>query len=211
MVQHTGEPHLQAGWISTGDSSDTAAIGKMRAGWVPLEQFGSSGHESKNRWHNILSRPEGRAQFPVSQILAYRWYRVANLRHDWPSLPAEYQEDRQIIRLFPQLKGIKIQEFGCPNCTNRVFGEPKGLYQHLHVHHDMDPEDIFAWGKQMGIDFGDRLRDRAVVTVTFDDIPDEPVVEEDEDAPEIVTTGVPVSEATQSARNKFARVEAARS
>ena len=210
VIHHTGEPHEQAGWIQLGDSSDTAAIGKMRAGWYPLEQFGSTGVDSKNRWNSILSHPEGRAQFPVSQILAYRWYRAANLRHDWPTMPRGPwdDDDRKMVRLFPQLAGVPVKEFGCPNCTNRVFGAPKGLFQHLFVHHDMKPESIFAWGEQMGIDFGDQLRERSVVTVTFEDAPDVPLEEEEPEGPAIETVGIAPS--TQSARAKFARVEQAK-
>jgi hypothetical protein len=213
LVRHTGEPYSQAGWIQPRDSSDTAAIGFMRTGWTPLDQFGSTGPDSKNHWHNILTHPEGRALFPLSQILAYHWHRVTNLRHDWPTLPAEYQQDAQLARLFPQLRepGLRIQEFGCPNCHNRVFLEPQGLFQHMTVHHSMKPEDIFAWGRQMGIDFGDRLRDRSVVTITFDDLPEEPP-EEVYASPVIETAGagVPIPESVRVAREKAARVEAAR-
>ena len=176
-----GEPYEQANWICWGDSQNLKLADMVRRGFQPLEQFGKIA-SSEDPWRAILSHPRGPALFPLDQILAYRWYRLEALRHDWPSIPAGMTPGR----LFPQLREAQVTEFGCPNCRNRVFLEPRGLFQHMHVHHNYKPEDIFAWGKQMGVDFSDKLKERAVRTLTFEAGP-EPEVEPE---PEVAVTTI---------------------
>lgn len=201
VIKHTGERHEQAGWIICGDSQSPKLADNVMRGYIPLSEFGFV-KDSRNMWGPILSHPDGPRQFPLDQIIAYRWYHVDDLRRQWPGLPARYQRDQDLARLFPQLRDpdLKIKEYGCPNCRNRKFLEPRGLFQHLHNHHDFKTEDIFAWGEKMGIDFGDMLRDRAMTEVTFDPVDDTPeeepeyagfTVEDVTDGPQGRTAGRP--------------------
>ena len=173
QVTMRGEPYVQAGWIHRSDSQDSKQLQMMRKGWMPLEQFGGS-FRSEDPWGPILAHPDGPRQFPLTQIMEYRWYDPTHLRHDWPSMPPGLSPQR----VFPQLREamvsgeLVVKEYGCPNCHNRSFVMPAALYTHLNVHHDYSPEMIFELGQAMGIDFSVHLRARAVKSFEIEDIPE---------------------------------------
>lgn len=97
-------------------------------------------------WEEILTHPDGPAQFPVEQVVAYGWYRPENC-----PVPDAY---------FPQLVGVKIRELNCPErCGRRPFVEVDGLggitslRQHLRIMHKWDQANLLAYGDRVGIDF----------------------------------------------------------
>ena len=98
-------------------------------------------------WRRILEHPEGPSEFPVEQIVTFRWYR--------PELcPVEGV-------YFPQLQGKKVREYRCPDCKRPAFidveGEVAGgvtsLAQHLRIMHGWDRPSIMIYGEHVGIDF----------------------------------------------------------
>ncbi len=104
-------------------------------------------------WGPILRHPDGPAEFTAEQVLVARWYKA-----EICPVPGVK---------FPQLKGMKIQEYQCPNCKRLPFitaedagGKPvvKGngiaaLGSHLQVAHDWDRLVLLAYGERVGIDF----------------------------------------------------------
>ena len=98
---------LEAGWITCGDSlSGTKYRNFTQRGFQPLEKYGTvnnvqrdlrrfgsksspvapefgEGNPLRNelyRWEQILTHPDGPAEFPVAQLIAYRWYRLHHRR-----------------------------------------------------------------------------------------------------------------------------------
>ena len=156
-----------AGWIVYGDSiSGTKLRDHVLRGFEPLmkygvinssardlAQYGDKSHApdpmmTKNRyiWEGILSHPDGPAEFPVDQIIAFRWYRPEQC-----PVPDAF---------FPQLVGKRIKEFTCPErCGRPPFVEMDGsggvnaLRTHLRVMHEWDQANLQAYGERMGIDF----------------------------------------------------------
>ena len=175
----------EANWIVVSGSNQERMLHAITVkGWTPLPQYGEVGHKRRSSdpdgaferygvWGEILTRPGGAAEFPLSQILAFRWYDpercpVPNVR-------------------FPQLEGADITEYVCPICesADTIFHEARHLGRHLFVHHHMDRTEIIAIGKELGVDFHrvvgeERGRGKRTVTPV---IPEEPVNAAD-DAPQ---------------------------
>jgi len=156
----TGEPVENAGWITWGDSlSGSKFRDYVRRRFDPLMQYGvinsreremqrvaerwSPGHYI---WGLILEHPQGPAEFPLAQIVTWRWYRP-----ELCPVPDVY---------FPQLSGKKLQEYRCPTAgCNRRFvdieevGGVSGLGSHLIISHEWTRTDLNAYGDRVGIDF----------------------------------------------------------
>lgn len=155
------------GWITYGDSvSGTKLRDFVARGFEPLMQYGyinTQGRdnrrfgtanqereagmtEGKYIWEQILSHPDGPAEFPLEQVIAMRWYRPENC-------PVE-------DAYFPQLAGKKIREYNCPEqCGRAPFvdiegaGGMSGLRTHLRIMHGWDQANLLAYGERVGIDF----------------------------------------------------------
>ncbi len=164
---------LEAKWITWGDSlSGSKYRDYVRRGFVPLEQYGTINNVQRDLrafgskstvaspefdaanpmaaaryiWEQILTHPDGPAEFPVEQILTYRWYRPE-------FCPVENVE-------FPQLVGLKIKEYRCPErCGRPPFVDVDGvggvtnLANHLRISHEWDRISIMGYGEKVGIDF----------------------------------------------------------
>lgn len=163
-----------AGWITWGDSlSGSKYRDYSKRGFQPLEQYGSintvqrdlrafgtkslpvapefsglepEAHRARYVWEQILTHPDGPAEFPIDQIVTYRWYRPENV--PVPDV------------VFPQLKGLKIREYNCPErCGRSPFvdidgiGGTSALSNHLRISHQWDRVNIMSYGERVGIDF----------------------------------------------------------
>lgn len=201
--RHPGQPreNLEPGWICWGDSQATIQLQKLAQGYFPLPEFGfirdSDPHfDPTNPFAIILAHPHGPAQFPADQVIAYRWYEPRNL-----PLPTDRPCPRcgrtHRIR-FPQLKGVKIRIFSCPECTRRTFHDAVHLMRHLRNTHEYDRAEVLALAKEMGIDTRhDFRREFALVreldtTALTEVLPPEPAeTAEDWIAPEVERETVP--------------------
>lgn len=160
-----GEPNVEAGWITRADSQQMKqATFVLNKGWTPLPQYGRV-EDSNDPWAPILATAAGRQEFPLEQILTYRWYDARKLRQQWPSMPPGVRPEQ----LFPQLRGRELQLYPCPECFNQDFLVPSALAHHLRIHHAYDRTEIIALGKDMGIDFSREFRARKLDSITFDD------------------------------------------
>lgn len=105
-------------------------------------------------WRLIFQR-SGAKEFPVEQIIAYRWH-----------IRPPYREVK-----FPQLEGVNITDLPCPECSN-VFSSinPREAAQFLRVHltskingsHEYTPTDLRELAKEWGIDMETRRTNVAV-------------------------------------------------
>ena len=111
----------------------------------------------------------GAKEFPVEQIIAYRWH-----------VRPPYREVQ-----FPQLAGVEITNYGCPECEKGIFASvnPSEAAQMLRTHltsaidaqHRYSPTDLTSLGKEWGIDFDSARMGRRSVRV---ERPEEPQVSE---------------------------------
>lgn len=157
------------GWIIWSDSlSGTKLRDKVQSGFEPLMQFGVINSAERDRrfygdrsqprdpsmtkeryiWEAILTHPDGPAEFPVEQVVAYRWYRPERC-----PVPDAY---------FPQLVGKQIKEYTCPErCGRPPFVAVEGaggvgaLRTHLRIMHGWDQANLQAYGARVGIDFNE--------------------------------------------------------
>jgi len=129
---------LKSGWIGWGDTQASKQLGMIQKGAIPLPQYGTITN-SEDIWGPILRHRDGPAEFPVEQVLTYRWYKPENV-------PV------QNVR-FPQLAGQKIVEFPCPECSRPAFHSPIHLGSHLRVMHAYDRSEVLKYGEAMHIDF----------------------------------------------------------
>ena len=136
------------GWITWGDSQASKLLVKIQKGATPLAQYGEI-KDSKDLWGPIL-RAGGAHEFPVEQVLTYRWYKDCPVKG---------------VR-FPQLAGVKIIEFPCPECA-REFHSPLHLGSHLRVMHGYDRSEVLKYGEAMNIDFSKVPGGKEVVSYDF--------------------------------------------
>jgi hypothetical protein len=97
-------------------------------------------------WRLIFQR-DGAKEFPVDQIIAYRWH-----------IRPPYKEVT-----FPQLEGIDITDYPCPECDKGIFSSPnpQEAARQLRTHltsaisesHKYSATDLRELGKEWGIDF----------------------------------------------------------
>ncbi len=164
---------LEDGWITHGDSeSGTKLRDHLIRGFQPLMKYGViTGFLDRDQkepdpasiWGPILRHPDGPAEFPVEQIVAYRW-------HVDPPIPG--------VR-FPQLQGMKVTQYQCPACSRAPFGELKrgeevvlsaikDLGNHLTIMHKWDRLALLRWGDRVGIDF-DSVDARQVIPYDYEE------------------------------------------
>lgn len=182
-----GGVHLQAGWITWGDTQDSIRMGKILRGYLPLDRYGyirakvreedpDGPFEIYGHWGPLLAHPDGVREFPASQILAYHWYDANRLRTSLrgnipPTLRTKRMQDGREMVLWPQLAGEALRIFACPECTDWRSLEAVFLARHLRVWHDYDRADIIAFGQQYGIDFATEINreGRVIRTFAFED------------------------------------------
>ncbi len=176
------------GWITWADSESGTKLRDFAIrGFQPLFKYGAitsyMDREQKvpdpaSVWGLILRHPDGPAEFPVEQIVALRWH-----------------TDPPIKGLkFPQLRGMHIIEYKCPECSRAPFSELKdgdkvvlsaikALGTHLTTMHDWDRLALLKWGDRVGIDF-DAIDARTEVPYEYEEEPEvEDVVVETKTAP----------------------------
>ena len=98
-------------------------------------------------WRFILQSPGGAEEFPISQVIAYRWH-----------IRPPYREVK-----FPQLEGVDVFDFFCPECEKGIFSsvDMQEAVDMLRTHltsqvntvHAYRPEDLRAFGTEIGVDF----------------------------------------------------------
>lgn len=149
-----------AGWITWGDSTSGTKLRDFQVrGMTPLFKYGvinskanqkyAEEHDispDKSVWVPILRHPDGPAEFPIDQVLTLRWYRPENC-----PVPGT---------VFPQLSGVKVKEYRCPECKRPPFvdnhdgvGAVYGLATHLRIMHGWDRVALMAYGDRIGVDF----------------------------------------------------------
>ncbi len=163
-------PFREPRWITTADTQPLKQIHYLKRGWQPLPQFGWVTGSHGEQWRPILTHRDGPALFPVDQLLAYRWY-------DPSRLPGSL---RNADIYFPQLVGVEVTEYECPECSGRssVYLEPFHLARHLINKHSYDRAAIIALGESLGIDFNKSITKLIAPKVrTFEarELPPEPV------------------------------------
>ena len=155
------------GWVTVGATTPANRGHYEYKGFVFLSQYGefvngTAGGAKKERdargalwnpadepWRLIFQRG-GAKEFPVSQIIAYRWH-----------VRPPYKEVT-----FPQLESVKVYDFQCPECTRGLFSstvEADAVAQ-LKVHltsgvnnqHSYTPTDLRALAQEWGLDFESR-------------------------------------------------------
>jgi hypothetical protein len=195
-----GTRHLQAGWITSGDTQQSVKISMIARGYLPLmngNEYRYGFIEAKHKddapdgpfekwggWGVILSQPGGMSEFPKDQILTYHWYDAERLRRSLNgSLPPNVPVRNGQV-LWPQLTGENLVIFSCPECSDWRHLKAVHLARHLRVWHDYDQADILAFGQQYGVDFSAELNRQGGVlqTLTFESAPEEEAAAEDEPA-----------------------------
>lgn len=174
----------EAGWIVVNGTNAERQAGLFRKGFVPLEAYGfvspqdvvvppwlldrdESFLQSYRTWSTILTAPGGPDEFPVDQLVSYRWY-------DPDVCPVPSAR-------FPQLVGVSITRVWCEECTTVYYHKPTHLARHLRTVHQYDRADVRAYGEQYGINFSRDLGDTkrtALEAVTYE-LPPEPEAEPD--------------------------------
>ena len=116
------------------------------AGSTVTDRRGVRFNPGDEPWRFIF-QDGGAHEFPLSQIIAYGWH-----------ITPPYREV-----VFPQLEGVKIYDYFCPECETGTFSSTDKqeavdwLRQHLvsgkDGTHAYRPEDLRALGEEYGIDF----------------------------------------------------------
>ena len=141
-------PFREPSWITIADTQPLKKMGYVNRGWIPLPQFGRIEDSGPERWRPILTHRDGPIAFPAQQVITARWY-------DKTKLPGSL---RGSDIYFPQLVGIEIEEFPCPDCSGSTsFLNPLHLARHLVNKHDYDRSAIIALGQSLGINFSKSL------------------------------------------------------
>jgi predicted RNA-binding Zn-ribbon protein involved in translation (DUF1610 family) len=133
------------GWIVVGQSHATAFQEYMLRGFVPLSKYGQISAEDGDMSvteaiERLLTLPGGIEEFPVEQIVAYRWHL-----------------DPPIEGLkFPQLDGMEFMSFECPECNCASFSDAATLAKHLRIKHEWQRRDLQVYSEETGINFTPR-------------------------------------------------------
>jgi hypothetical protein len=168
----------EAGWIVINGTNAERQQGLFAKGFVPLQQYGfvspqdialpyGARYEDEGQarsyraWSTILLAPGGPEEFPVDQLIAYRWY-------DPEVCPVPTAR-------FPQLVGVTITRVWCEECSTVYYHKPTHLARHLRTVHQYDRADVRAYGEQYGINFQRDMGDvkRGPETVAYE-MPPEP-------------------------------------
>lgn len=179
---------LASGWIIMAATSPSNRRDSEYKGFRFLPQYGEFANGSAqprakaqerdargNPWNpalepwRLIFQLDGAKEFPTEQIIAYHWH-----------IRPPYREVS-----FPQLAGIEITNYGCPECEKGLFSSvnPAEAAQMLRTHltsgidaqHKYTPVDLTSLGKEWGIDFDSARMGRR--TVTFEQ-PEEVVARE---------------------------------
>lgn len=147
MPDQKGKGH--DGWIAYVASHPNEYAKRTKAGWAPLAHLGSFTHaersvdtrnvpfnSAREPWR-VLFQNDGEAEFPITQLIAYGW-----------DITPPYNEVT-----FPQLAGIDVPRFLCPECNLRPVAKAQHLMQHLVIGHSYLRRDVLDYGKEAGIDF----------------------------------------------------------
>ena len=160
---------VEAGWVVINGTNPERQQGLFMKGFVPLQQYGfvspqdvtppdpeSPTAQAYCTWSTILLKPGGPEEFPVEQLIAYRWY-------DPSVCPVPSAR-------FPQLVGAKITRVWCEECTTVYYHKPTHLARHLRTVHHYDRADVRAYGEQYGINFARELDgpSRSVEAVAYE-------------------------------------------
>lgn len=165
--QHAYYKRRSDGWIITSGAWPSAKADKEFKGYDYLPAFGTflmsfgddintanqrdrTGRKffpHKEPWRLILQHPDGPAQFPVAQIIAYRWH-----------LRPPYREVR-----FPQMADVNVTDLFCPECEAGIFSSESEqeavdmlrthLTSKINDTHQYRPEDFRSLGESIGVDF----------------------------------------------------------
>ena len=144
------------GWIVTASRTHRDTYELM--GFEPLMKYGvlpNDDPELRNEegkpvplrspWYPILTHPDGPKEFPVAQVMTFRWY----VPEECPNPKAK----------FPQLQGHKVTHYPCPECERPAFiaidglGGIEHLARHLRIVHDWDRPSLMKYGEKVGLDF----------------------------------------------------------
>jgi hypothetical protein len=136
----------EAGWIIVAASVGGSVLTDLsKRGFEPLWKYGQLKDGETNKWKQILSHPDGPAEFPADQVMTFRWYKP---------------EDCPIPGVnFPQLQGHKIIEYQCPECSRPAFvamdgvGGIEHLARHLRLIHSWDRPSLVKYGEEAGVNF----------------------------------------------------------
>ena len=171
------------GWIVVTQYRGGANIEMfLDRGFEPLRKYGDvtqfhgTNEDGKPKrdpagiWGPILRHKDGPAEFSAEQIITARWYKESDL-----PVPGVK---------WPQLRGVQIKEYQCPQCNRAPFvsaigadGEPLsigdgtiGLANHLGTSgHQWDRLSLMSYGEKVGIDFNAIGTAVAVVDYAYDE------------------------------------------
>ncbi len=134
---------------------------EARARRLEKDDRGNAWNPAVEPWRLIFQR-DGAKEFPLEQIIAYRWH-----------IRPPYREVS-----FPQLEGIDIKSYACPECKKGLFAStnPSEATEQLRTHltseinnrHKYTPTDLRELGKELDIDF-DSARVGRVRSVTVEE------------------------------------------
>ena len=154
------------GWIVVAATTPSNRSGYEYKGFTFLPQYGEFANGTNeltakqnarddrgNPWNpaiepwRLIFQRDGASAFPIDQIIAFHWH-----------LQPPYKEVK-----FPQLEGVDITVYPCPECDRGVFSsinplEASGqLRTHLttgvNKRHEYTPTDLRELGKELEIDF----------------------------------------------------------
>lgn len=167
-IRVDGQAHTQAGWIGWDQTQQNIQLQKIGRGYIPLRQYGfieakpkdeypDGPYEMYGPWGQLLSNPEGVKELPADQIIAYFWYDENVLRNSLNgNIPPTLRVKNGLV-MWPQLKGMNLKVYACPECGHIRFNEAIHLARHLRLWHDYDRADIIAFGKENGVDFSTQV------------------------------------------------------
>ncbi len=183
-------------WIVVAATTPSNRSGYEYKGFTYLPQYGEFANGTNERtatqnarddrgnpwnpaiepWRLIFQR-DGAKEFPIDQIIAFRWH-----------LTPPYKEVT-----FPQLEGVDITVYPCPECDKGVFSStnPLGASGQLRTHltcgsnkrHEYSPGDLRELGQELKIDF-DSARVGRIEQVKEQ-------IDEPQEAPEMTLSEVP--------------------
>lgn len=154
------------GWIVLAPTSPSNRSGYEYKGFTLLPQYGEFRNGTNepqakkkerddrgNPWNpavepwRLIFQRDGAKEFTVEQIIAFHWH-----------LTPPYREVS-----FPQLEGVEITVYPCPECEKGTFSSVKALEasDQLRTHltsginkrHEYTPTDLRELGKELKIDF----------------------------------------------------------
>jgi hypothetical protein len=189
-----GSSHPQALWIGWDQSQEGIQLRKIMRGYIPMTKYGVIEAKRKDEypdgpfelygpWGQLLTNPEGVKELPASQIIAYFWYDADQLRMSLNgNIPPTLRVHNGMV-LWPQLKGMNLKVYVCPECTNQRYNEPIHLARHLRTWHDYDRQDIVNFGRDQGVDFHSEVTQNGKIMshYAFEDMEAEAFIPESND------------------------------